>query len=265
MKIYISADMEGVTGANVWDEVDRSHNDYPRFVEQMTAEVNAACEAAYSAGATEIVVQDAHWSARNLRHTDLPKGVKLIRGWSGHPNQMVQELDTTFDAVFMIGYHSPAGADTNTLAHTMSGRSAEILLNGKRCSEFLLHSILGSTLGVPTVFVSGDAGLSDHIHSFNSNITTVVTGRAVGDSTIAEHPKSVLQSIQDGVKTALAKDVRKCLLDTANEYVLEVEYRTYHPVYKASFFPGVERVADRKVRFVTKDYFEVMRTMLFIA
>eukprot|EP01050_Picozoa_sp_SAG11_P014341 SAG11_NODE_1755_length_4311_cov_3.289411_4_plen_186_part_00 len=44
-------------------------------------------------------------SGRNIRQEALPPCVTLIRGWSGHPYAMVQEIDSSFDACAMIGYH----------------------------------------------------------------------------------------------------------------------------------------------------------------
>ena len=96
MKIYISADIEGVAGVTAWEETLANGRGYAEACRQMTAEVNAACEAAFAAGATEIVVKDAHDTARNLDHSALPAGVSLYRGWSGHPSGMIEGLDRTF-------------------------------------------------------------------------------------------------------------------------------------------------------------------------
>ncbi len=65
MKVYISADIEGVTGVTTWDEAELHKPDHGIAQEQMTAEVRAACEGALNAGATEIWVKDAHDSGRN--------------------------------------------------------------------------------------------------------------------------------------------------------------------------------------------------------
>ena len=54
MKIYISADIEGITGVVNWDEANKSKPDYKAFCKQMTEEVKAACEGAIKAGAQEI-------------------------------------------------------------------------------------------------------------------------------------------------------------------------------------------------------------------
>ena len=110
MKIYISADMEGITGVTHWDEVEHEKPlAYNQFQERMTNEVLAACNGANDVGAKEIWVKDAHYFGRNILAEKLPANVRLIRGWSGHPYSMVQELDESFDALLMLGYHSMAG------------------------------------------------------------------------------------------------------------------------------------------------------------
>ena len=131
MNVYISADIEGITGITHWDETEKTNpDDYIQYQDQMTKEVAAACEGALNAGATEILVKDAHDSGRNILADRLPEDVKLIRGWSGHPLCMVQELDESFDAAVFIGYHSRAGSDANPLAHSMSLKLDSIDLNG---------------------------------------------------------------------------------------------------------------------------------------
>ena len=157
MKVYISADMEGITGVTHWDEVEHEKpSAYNQFQERMTEEVLAACNGAIDVGAKEIWVKDAHYSGRNILAEKLPANVRLIRGWSGHPYSMVQELDESFDALLMVGYHSMAGYGGNPLAHTMSSAKIDsIYINDQQASEFLLHGNIAAKLGVPLAFVSG--------------------------------------------------------------------------------------------------------------
>ena len=131
MKLYISADIEGVAGIASWDETDKEKSaHYPAFQKQMTAEVKAVCEEAFQAGFKEILIKDAHDTGRNPQLPDLPRGVRVIRGWAGEPLSMVQGIDTGFDAAIFVGYHSRAGAGANPLAHTMSSvRLARVNLN----------------------------------------------------------------------------------------------------------------------------------------
>ena len=72
MKVFISADIEGTAGIAHWNEADRTHPDWAEFRALMTGEVVAACEGARAAGATEVVIKDAHDSGRNLLHDRLP-------------------------------------------------------------------------------------------------------------------------------------------------------------------------------------------------
>ena len=66
LKVFISVDMEGVSGVIHWEDVGRSGKDYGLFRKLMTQEANAAVEGALAAGATEILVRDSHGSARNI-------------------------------------------------------------------------------------------------------------------------------------------------------------------------------------------------------
>ena len=264
MKIFISADIEGITGITHWDEATKQKADYQEFRKQMTAEVAAACEAAIAAGATEIYVKDAHATGRNLVAQELPESVRLIRGWSGHPASMVQQLDESFHAAMMIGYHAGAGADTNTLAHTMTGAAAEIRMNGQRVTEFMLHTYTAALHGVPVVFVSGDEGLCTEASRLNPAIQTAGVNLGVGDSTISIHPRRALTIIREGVKKALSGDISQCQVSLPRHFDLQIEYKTYHKAYRASFFPGVERIGPRTVELKTGDFFEVMRALLFV-
>ena len=127
MRVYISADIEGVAGIAHWDEATKTHADYQQFREQMTQEVAAACEGALNAGATEVLVKDAHWTGRNIIPSMLPDRARVIRSWGPDPFCMLQELDQSFRAVLMIGYHSGAGANANPLAHTIARKLAYVV------------------------------------------------------------------------------------------------------------------------------------------
>ena len=107
MRVYLSADIEGTCGIADWAETERATmDDYRPFAAQMTAEVAAACEGAVAAGAEEIVVKDAHDSARNLDGSRLPRQARLFRGWTGDPLSMMAGLDVgQFGAVLFTGYH----------------------------------------------------------------------------------------------------------------------------------------------------------------
>jgi D-amino peptidase len=265
MKVYISADIEGVTGTTHWDEANKSNPDYREFQEQMTAEVAAACEGALHAGATEIWVKDAHGPARNIIAAKLPREAKLVRGWSGHPFLMVQYLDETFHALLLVGYHSPAGTDTNPLAHTISsGRIARIKINDRYASEMLLHTYAAALVNVPLVFVSGDAGICEEATSLNPNITTTAVKQGVGSSTVSIHPHLAVDRIREGAQAAVAGDVAKCAIQLPERFAVEIEYKDHAQARHASFYPGASQKAPHAIQFETDDYFEVLRLLAFV-
>jgi D-amino peptidase len=263
MKVYISADIEGVTGVTHWNETELDKGEYGAAREQMTAEVAAACRGALEAGATEILVKDAHDSARNIIAPELPREARLIRGWSGHPFMMMQELDSSFQAAVMIGYHSRVGAGTNPLSHTMTGNYVMISLNGQPASEFLINTYAAASVGVPLVFLSGDRGLCEDVTALNKNIATVAVKDGIGDSTTSIHPGLAVERIQAGVAGALKGDVSRCKVSLPKHLAIEIRFRRHQSAYHTSFFPGVRLVDPYTVRFESDEYFEILRFISF--
>ncbi len=265
MKVYISADIEGITGVTSWSETDKDSSHYPIFVRQMEKEVVAACKGALNAGAKEIWVKDAHDSGRNIDPGVLPMETKLIRGWSGHPFLMIQELDDSFDALIFIGYHSCGGSSDNPLSHAMNSKVLNyIKINGMDASEFLIHAYAAATKGVPVVFVSGDKGLCDEINGVNGNISTLTVKEGVGNSTISMHNDLAVKLTEEKVEEILKSDLKLCKIEVPDSFEVEISYSNHIKAYKASFYPGMEQINDTKVIFKTKDYFEVLRMMAFV-
>ncbi len=264
MKIFISADIEGITGTTHWDETDAKYPDYSEFREQMTAEVVAASEGALAAGATEIWVKDAHGSARNLIATRLPPEVKLVRGWSGHPYCMVDGIDPTFQAMLLVGYHSRAGSGANPLAHTMTGSNTYVKINERFASEFLINTYTAASVRVPTIFVAGDAGLCEEAASVVPAIGSVAVKQGVGGSTINIQPHLAVQKIREGVQKALEGDVPKCLIELPERFRVEIGYKEQDKAYRMSFFPGAQLKDTHTLQFEADNYFDVLRLFMFV-
>ena len=263
MKVFISADIEGVTGVTHWDETDMSKPESAVAREQMTAEVVAACEGALQAGASEIWVKDAHWTGRNIIASKLPQEVKLVRGWSSHPALMMQEIDDSFHAVVLVGYHSGAGRGTNPLAHSFNPECYKMTLNGNEASELLINAYTASYYHVPVVFVSGDKGICDEAATLNGNIATMAVKEGIGDSTISIHPAAATRGIGEKVRAALGGDVSTCLVALASHFVVTITYRSPSKAYRNGFYPGAKRTSSDTIRFEATDYFEVLRFLLF--
>ncbi|SKC37123.1 M55 family metallopeptidase [Maledivibacter halophilus] len=265
MKIFISADIEGVTGITTWEEARKISSEYQYFAQQMTKEVAAACEGANEAGATEILIKDAHGTGRNVDQSYLPENTSLIRGWSGDPYKMVQGLDESFDAIAFIGYHSYGGSNENPLAHTMNSSLIDyVKLNGEYCSEFLLHAYLAIYLGVPIAFLSGDRGICHEAKKFNKNIITVPVNEGKGSSTINIHPNKSIELIKNGMEEALKGNLSKNKVELPKNFSLEIRYNFHGNAYKNSFYPGAVQKSPKSILFEANDYFEIMRAASFL-
>jgi D-amino peptidase len=264
MKVFISADIEGIAGITNWEEADKTHATYPQFREEMTNEVLAACEGAFAAGATDILVKDAHHTGRNIDATRLPERVRIVRAWSGHPMCMVQELDSSFAGLVYVGYHSKAGGEGNPLAHTLTGKVFRISINGETASEFLLHSYAAAMQKVPVLFISGDKGICADAKALNANIGTVAVSEGIGPSTVSIAPARAHRLIREGVSAAVRGKRAACRIALPKKFVLEIEFNDPVSAYRGSWYPGVKHVAPRTLRFETADYFEVLRTIEFV-
>lgn len=266
MKVFISADIEGVAGITSWDEARKSNpGAYHPFQRQMSAEVVAACEAAQAAGASRIVVKDAHGGANNLVASELPRGVRLIRGWSGHPYGMVQGLERDFDAALFVGYHARAGSGGNPLAHTMSSRKLhEVRINGTPASEFLIHAYAAALSDVPVVFVSGDRTLCQEVEAFNPATRTFATKWGEGPSQESLHPADAVEGIREGVGEALRGDLAAARIRPPDHTRLEVTYKEHAHAYVAAQYPGTKQLDPHTVCLESDSYFEILRALIFI-
>jgi D-amino peptidase len=265
MKVFISADIEGVTGVTHWDEahLDKTGNAEAR--EQMTAEVVAACEGALESGASEILVKDAHGSGLNLIASKLPQEARLIRSWAPDPLMMMQGLDETFQAAAFIGYHSRAGASSNPLAHTMTGTIVRVTINGVDASEFLLNTYAAALFKVPVVFVCGDKGLCEEVAALNPAMGTVAVKEGLGDSTINIHPALATARIKAGMSKALQGDLSKCQVTLPGHFAVDIQYKHHAKAYNYSFYPGTSLKDPLTIHYECKDYFDILRFMLFVA
>ncbi len=264
MRIYISADIEGVTGISTWEETLKGNEEYNRFREQMTREVAAACQGAIDAGAEYIIVKDAHEDGKNLIHSMLPKEVKIISGWSNHPYNMVEGLDESFDGVVFVGYHSGGSSNGTPLAHTLSINSIRsISINGKKADEFLIYAYAAHHIGVPVIAVSGDGELIRRVRSFDSNIKTVAVQEGFGGAIVSIHPDLAVSRIQKAVKRAVES---LSTFQTAKQenYELKVEFKKHQDAYKYSFYPKAEQIGEYTIRYVSNSYMDILTLLMFM-
>lgn len=264
MRIYISADIEGITGISRWEETLKGQEAYHRYQEQMTREVAAACEGALLGGADYIIVKDAHEDGKNLIHHMLPQQVKIISGWSNHPFNMAEGLDESFDGVFFIGYHSGGGSNGSPLAHTLSINSIrQISINGRQADEFLIYAYAAHQLKVPVVMVSGDGELIRRVRKFDPLIRTVAVQEGFGGAVVSIHPDVALMRIKKAAKRAV-ETIKSFTTTQLETYELQVEFKQHQDAYKYSFYPGAEQIGEYTIKYVSKNYMDILTLLMFM-
>ena len=264
MKVFISADIEGIATTTSWEEADIYHPSYSPHAGQMTEEVLAAIAGAKAAGATEIVVKDAHNTGRNIDPVKMPGGVKLIRGWSGSPYSMVEGIDAAFDAAMFIGYHSPSGRTGNPMSHTKTRNHVYFKINGRLTSEFLLYSYTAAMEGVPTVFLSGDKMLCDDYKDLHPLLITCPVKEGLGSMTKNYSTEDTIKNIRMLSQKALEQDLKAALIKLPASFEAEIYFKEHSQAERASYYPGVSKISDNIVTFASDSYFEILRTTNWI-
>ena len=265
LKIYISADMEGLAGAVTGEQLGPDGFEYRRFREFMTAEVNAAIDAARAAGAGEILVSDSHGNGQSLLIEKLPSDVMVVRSWP-RPLGMMDGIDETFDGAIFIGYHSSTSNRRGVRAHTMSSANVtEFRLNGIAMSEAGLNAAIAGHFGVPIILVSGDDVAVAETQVIIGEVEGAVVKWARGfHSARTLTPEAAQEVIRTRVASAMSRidDFEPYVLETPIE--VELSLKHYRPVELLGYLPNVERLSSHSVRFMADDMEQVSAFLTFV-
>jgi len=265
MKIYISADMEGVVGVVTQEQLGPSGFEYQRAREFMTEEVKAAIEAAFEAGATEIMVSDSHGNGQNLLIEKLPRNITLVRAFP-RPLTMMQGIDETFDGVIFIGYHAGTTNPQGVRAHTMSSATlADVRLNGVSMPEAGINAAIAGHFNVPVIMISGDDAIVKEAGALLGGIEGAVVKWAYGfHSARTLMPEAAYELIRQKVKQAIGriKDFKPYKIKAPVQ--LDVRFKNYRPSEVLSYLSIIERTDSHSVRFMGKDMIEVSKFLEFI-
>ena len=265
LKIYISADMEGITGAVTDEQLGPGGFEYERFRQYMTNEVNAAIDAARAAGATEFVVSDSHGNGQNLLIDQLPSDVTVIRSWP-RPLAMMAGIDDTFDGVIFIGYHASTGNTRGVRAHTMSSANITGLrLNGIEMTEGSMNAAIAGHFGVPVIMVSGDDIAVAENQVLIGNIEGAVVKWSSGfHSARTLTPEAGVEEIRTRTASAISR------IGAFQPYVLEIpitlelSLKHYRPVELLGYLPNVEKVNSHTIRYVGQNMIEISLFLAFV-
>ncbi|WP_327392268.1 M55 family metallopeptidase [Streptomyces sp. NBC_01186] len=253
MRVYVSADMEGVTGLVGADDVQMGGRDYERGRVMMTEDVNAAVRGAFAGGASEVVVNDTHSSMRNLLVEHLHPGVELVRG-RPKPMIMLQDLDAGFDAVAFVGYHSRAGA-LGVLSHSFMGHEIEDMwLDDRPMGEIGFAYATATALGVPVVALTGDDVACAEAREWDPELRTApvkyARDRFAARLRPAEEARAAIEeAVTEGVRAASPHSPRT---PDTTPHTLAVRWQSASVASQLSGIPGVTRAPsaedDRTIR-----------------
>ncbi len=264
LKVFISVDMEGISGVVTSEECSRSGPDYGIFRRIMTLEANAAVEDALAAGATEIWVRDSHGSARNILPDLLHEKAVLVRDWAGGPKVMMDGIDESFDAVIFIGYHARAGTPDAIIEHTMSGMVTDSVVNGVSLPEAGWNALIAGHYNVPVVFVSGDQALCRQAEELFGEVETVAVKDAIGAAAVCLHPSAAQAKIYAGVEKALGQIERYKPYRLDPPYTLVLTLKTETQVYSGAFYPGVRRTGDWELTYTSDDIMDIVKAFIYM-
>lgn len=252
MKVFISADIEGVAGIVSGLQVVAGESEYELGRRLMTLEVNAAIEGALDAGAEEIVVCDGHANRQNLIPDLLHEAARLVRGIRSGLQQM-QGLDGTFDAVFVTGQHAAAGTQYAVLDHTWVGASVhDLRINGRSMNETCLNSVIADRHGVPTALVTGDEVTIAQTKEYLPEIEGVVVKKSYSRYRAESvHPRVAAKLIREGARKALGRLSSFTRRSSPAELEMEIDFLRTDMADAAALVPGVERIGSRSVRYVS--------------
>ena len=267
LKVYISADMEGITGVASVDQLSPGSFEYQQAREWMTGEVLAAIQGARDAGATEFVVSDSHGNGQSLLIDRFPNDVPvtIVRSFP-RPLGMMEGIDSSFAAVIFIGYHASTSSTTGVRAHTISSALlTRISLNGSTMSEAGINAAIAAHFGVPVVMLTGDDAIVAETKSRLGPIEGVAVKRAIGfHSTATMTPEAARKLIREHAATAVKRRGEMRPYTMTKPITLDVSFKNYRPVELLGYLPNVQRIDSHTVRFVGRDMIEVSKFIEFV-
>jgi D-amino peptidase len=247
-RVYVSVDMEGISGINGEDQTAPGQAEYGRARKLMAEDANAAIRGAFDGGASDVLVNDSHGGQRNLLPEDLDSRARLI-SHSFKRYGMMEGLDETYDAVVFVGYHAKADTPRGLFAHTGSGVVRNVTINGRSVGEGGMNAALAAWYGVPVVVVTGDDVAVDQVKEDVPSVRGVVVKRAINTRAVELKPlQQARREIQEAVRAGVSSATKAAPQKQAR-YQVTVQYRNFNYPEVATAFQEIELVAPDTVRF----------------
>lgn len=265
MRLYISADIEGIVGVVTRDHTSPEGFEYERARDWMTDTVVAACEAAQEAGATEIVISDSHGNGESLKIEKLPESVQLVRSWP-RPLSMMQGIEVgSFAGALLIGYHAGGSNPSGVLAHTLTGAFQEVRVNGQVLNEAGLNAAIAGHYDVPVIYASGDDVATAEIRDILGDIETTTVKWAYGTrSARTLMPAAAHKAVRDGVKRSIARIGEATPFRLKGPLALEIRFRDRQKVEHLTYLRFITQVDTHTIRYEAEDAVDLSKFLMFL-
>jgi len=249
-KVYISVDMEGISGVGSETLVSAAGSEYERGRKLMAADTNAAIRGAIAGGAREVVVNDSHGSHANLRIEDIGPGARLITD-AFKRYGMMQGLDESFDAVLFVGYHAKAGSTRGFFAHTGDANVRDLEIDGRSVGEGGMNALFAAWYGVPVVLITGDDVAVEQYKESDPGVRSVVVKRAINTRAGELRPlDDVHREIEVAAREGVA-NARKAPPRHSATVRVKLRFRDTLTPELAEILPTMERPAPDTIAFTS--------------
>lgn len=257
MRIFMSVDMEGITGVSSGAALSASGYEYDRFRRLMTEDVNAAVEGAILGGADEVVVGDAHGTMNNIMIEHLHEKARLISGSNKQLCQMGGIEDYPFDGVMFVGYHGGEGS-RGVVNHTVMGVAVtQITVNGKWVGETTLNAGMAGHFGLPVILVTGDDVVTAEATE-NLDHPEICVVKKAKDRFCADclPPKVTHPMIKEAARRAVERlkrgEFKPYKVQTPVSF--DVTFKTTAETTFCTLFPTIQPIDTKTVRITADDY-----------
>jgi len=233
MKFMIRSDLEGVTGVTTYEQAGGGE-----FGRAMLAnDLNAAIAGLFSTGDHEIVIYDEHTDGKNVSLEALPEHVSVICGkppyrpdWGG--------IDSSYDAMIMIGFHARSGVEGALLPHSYSRKNLNIRINGTIVGEIGMEAAIAGDFDVPTWLVTGDSAGMAEAEAIISGVRTVTVKEAMGEfAARCLPPKATAGLIYEAARDVgqTPPDVKPLMFDAPVEMQIDLAQSDYTEKLRSAY------------------------------
>ncbi|GAA2351323.1 M55 family metallopeptidase [Streptomyces cuspidosporus] len=259
MKILISADMEGATGVTWPADVLPGTPQWERCRRLFTSDVSAAVAGFFAGGADEVLINEAHWTMRNLLLEELDERAVMLTGKHKSLSMVEGVQHGDVDGIAFVGYHTGAGTE-GVLAHTYLANSITgVWVDGVPASEGRLNSLVVAEYGVPVVLVTGDDRTCEDAKGYAPEARSVAVKDYVSRyAAVCRTPARTAADIRAAAREAVPLAVRHEPAQ-AGPFTVELEFDAEHLVGAATVVPGVERSGVRRVAYTSPTMYEGIR------